>query len=64
MSLIRSIATGLRSLFRKEQVDRDLDEQLHGYQEIAAEEKMGDGQHFRSSSFESLSARGPLSGVT
>jgi hypothetical protein len=30
-------------LFRKEQVDRDLDEELRAYQEMAAEEKMKDG---------------------
>src|SRR5215472_15787856 len=43
MSLIRNIATGLRSLFRKEQVDRELDEELRAYQEMAAEDKMKDG---------------------
>src|SRR5215469_6811932 len=43
MSLIRSITTGLRSLFRKEQVDRELDEELRAYQEMAAEDKMKDG---------------------
>ena len=39
MSLLRTIASGLRSLFRKEQVDRELDEELRAYQEMAAEEK-------------------------
>ena len=43
MSLLRNIATGLRSLFRKEQVDRELDEELRAYQEMAAAEKMKDG---------------------
>ncbi|HEX8764247.1 MAG TPA: ABC transporter permease, partial [Candidatus Acidoferrum sp.] len=43
MSLLRNITTGLRSLFRKEQVDRELDEELLAYQEMAAEEKMKDG---------------------
>src|ERR1700736_1816943 len=43
MSLLRNITTGLRSLFRKEQVDRELDEELRAYQEMAAEEKMKDG---------------------
>jgi RecB family exonuclease len=43
MSLLQNITTGLRSLFRKEQVDRDLDEELRTYQEMAAEEKMKDG---------------------
>ena len=43
MSLLRNITTGLRSLFRKEHVDRELDEELRAYQEMAAEEKMKDG---------------------
>src|SRR5204863_7600090 len=43
MPFLRNITTGLRSLFRKEQVDRELDEELRAYQEMAAEEKMKDG---------------------
>src|SRR5215472_10335863 len=43
MSLLRNITSGLRSLFRKEQVDQDLDEELRAYQEMAAEEKIKDG---------------------
>src|SRR5882724_3975833 len=43
MSLLRNIASGLRSLFRKEQVDRELDEELRSYQEMAAEEKIKQG---------------------
>ena len=43
MSLLRNIRNGLRSLFQKEQVDRELDEELRAYQELAAEEKMKDG---------------------
>jgi predicted permease len=43
MSMLRNITSGLRSLFRKEQVDRELDEELRAYQEMAAEEKMRDG---------------------
>ncbi len=43
MSLIRSLAAGLRSLFRKEQVDRELDEELTGFLEMAAEEKIKSG---------------------
>ena len=38
MSLLRSIADGLRSLFRKEQVNKELDEELNGFLEMAAEE--------------------------
>ncbi|HEX8764144.1 MAG TPA: ABC transporter permease [Candidatus Acidoferrum sp.] len=43
MSFLRNITKGLRSLFRKEPVDRELDEELRTYQEMAAEEKMKDG---------------------
>jgi predicted permease len=43
MSLLRNVARGLRSLFRKEQVDRELDEELGAYLEMAAAEKMNDG---------------------
>jgi hypothetical protein len=40
MSVLRNIASGLRSLFRKERVGRDLGEELNGFLEMAAEEKM------------------------
>src|SRR5438445_516429 len=40
MSLLRSIASGLRSLFRKERVEGDLDEELRGFLDMAAQEKM------------------------
>ncbi|MGA8104953.1 MAG: ABC transporter permease, partial [Candidatus Acidiferrales bacterium] len=43
MSLLRSIASGLRSLLRKERVDRELDEELHGFLEMATEEKIKQG---------------------
>src|SRR6266566_2654726 len=43
MSLLRNIVSGLRSLFRKEQVSLELDEELNGFLELAAEEKMKDG---------------------
>src|SRR6516164_709976 len=43
MSSLRNMTSGLRSLFRREQVDRELDEELRAYQELAAEEKMRDG---------------------
>jgi len=43
MSLLRSIAGGLRSLFRKEQVTQELDEELNSFLEMAAEEKMKQG---------------------
>jgi hypothetical protein len=43
MSLLRRLASGLRALFRKEQADRELDEELRAYLEMAIEEKMKDG---------------------
>ena len=43
MSLLRNIATGLRSLFRRAQVDRQLDEELGAYVEMAVEDKMKEG---------------------
>jgi hypothetical protein len=43
MALLRNIASGLRSLFRKEHVSQELDEELNGFLEMAAEEKMKQG---------------------
>src|SRR5881394_3248179 len=43
MSLLRNITSGLRSLFRKEQVDRELNEELGAYLEMEAVEKMQRG---------------------
>src|SRR6516225_4123798 len=43
MSLLRTLGSGLRSLFRKEQVNRELDEELGEYLEMAADEKMKQG---------------------
>ncbi|OLE01460.1 MAG: hypothetical protein AUG82_11245 [Ktedonobacter sp. 13_1_20CM_4_53_11] len=43
MSLLRSLSHGLRSLFQKEQVNKELDEELNGFLKMAAEEKMKEG---------------------
>src|SRR5256884_7157126 len=43
MSLLRNITSGLRSLFRKEQVDRELNEELGAYLEMEVAEKMKQG---------------------
>ncbi len=43
MSFLRTLAGGLRSLFRKDQVNQELDEELTGFLEMAAEEKMKQG---------------------
>src|SRR2546430_11287970 len=45
MSLLRTIRGGLRSLFRKEQVNKELDDELNGFLEMAAEEKMKQGMN-------------------
>jgi predicted permease len=43
MSLLGNLSDGLRSLFRKERVEEELDEELRGFLEMAAEEKMKQG---------------------
>ena len=43
MSLLRKMTRGLRSLFRKEQVDDDLSEEIGSFTEMAAQEKMKQG---------------------
>lgn len=43
MSLLRNLAGGLRALFRKEQVEQEMDEELCDYLEAAVKEKMRSG---------------------
>src|SRR4029077_12541308 len=43
MPFLRNIASGLRSLFRKDQVSQELDEELRAFLEMAAEGKMKHG---------------------
>jgi len=43
MSLLRNLAGGLRGLFRKQQVEREMDEELRGYLDAAVNEKMRRG---------------------
>jgi predicted permease len=43
MSLLRNIASGLRSLFRKERIEGELDQELRGLLEMAAQEKTKQG---------------------
>jgi predicted permease len=43
MSLLRNILSGLRALFRRERVEREMDEELRAYVEIAIDEKMKHG---------------------
>jgi PadR family transcriptional regulator PadR len=43
MASIRKIARGLRSLFRKQQVEQELSEEIAAFAEMAAQEKMKRG---------------------
>src|SRR5258708_21894348 len=43
MSWLRNITAGFQSLFRKQEADSDLDEELNGFLEMAAEEKIKHG---------------------
>jgi hypothetical protein len=45
MSLLRSLSCGLRTLFGKERVDGEMDEELREFLEMAAEEKMKQGMN-------------------
>lgn len=47
MSFLRNIASGLRGLLREKQVDRELNEELGRYLEMAAAEKMKQGMSRR-----------------
>jgi len=40
MLRLQSIVEGLRALFRKEQVEQEMDEELRGYLDAAVQEKM------------------------
>ena len=44
VSLLRSVTSGLRSLFRRKGAEGELDEEVRGFLEMAAEEKMKEGQ--------------------
>ena len=43
MASVRKIARGLRSLFRKQQVEQELSEEIGVFAEMAAQEKMKRG---------------------
>jgi len=60
MSLFRNFAIGLRSLFRKNQVDRELDEELGAYLEMEAAEKMKQGMSRKDALREVRLERGSL----
>jgi len=55
MSLLGNITSGLRSLFRKEQVDRELNEELGAYLEMEA---AAPGKSCRQSARDAAAERG------
>src|ERR1700682_4561677 len=63
MSLLRSLATGFRSLFRKKRVEGDLDEELRGFLEMATEEKLHQGMSRQDASRAVRLEQGSLEGT-
>src|ERR1700737_1649956 len=63
MSLLRSLATGFRSLFRKKRVEGDLDEELRGFLEMATEERMKQGMSRQDASRAVRLEQGSLEGT-
>src|SRR5467141_1015811 len=45
MSLLRNVVRGLRSLLRKKRMGQELDEELDGFLEMAAQEKIKQGMN-------------------
>ena len=43
MSILRNLTSGLRTLFHKEEVEQEMDEELRGFLDAAVEEKMRSG---------------------
>src|SRR5690349_25068882 len=60
MSWLRSLVSGLRALFQKEQVERELDEEVSGFMEMAAQEKMRRGMDAKAARREVRLERGSL----
>jgi len=60
MSWLHSLASGLRALFQREQVDCELDEELSGFMEMATEEKMKRGTSHKDALREVRLERGSL----
>jgi len=63
MFFLRNIVSGLRSLFRRERVDRELDEELRAYVEMAIEEKMKQGMSRKQAARTVRLERGSLDGT-
>src|SRR5208282_5977259 len=43
MSIWRNLTSGLRALFHKEEVEQEMDEELHGFLDAAVKEKVRSG---------------------
>jgi hypothetical protein len=43
MSILRNLASGLRTLFRKKEMEQEMDEELRGYLNAAVKDKMRSG---------------------
>ncbi len=63
MSLIKVISGGLRALFRKQQVERELDDELRAYVESAVEQKMRAGMSLEEAVREAHVEMGSMEGV-
>jgi len=50
VSLLRSLSDGLQSLFRKERIEGELDEELRGFLDMAAQELLDVADVIRPSS--------------
>jgi putative ABC transport system permease protein len=46
VSLLHNLTSGLRALFRKQQVEQEMDEELRGYLDAAVKEKMRSGMSY------------------
>jgi hypothetical protein len=64
MSLLRNITTGLRALIGKKRIDREFNEELSTYLEMAAEEKMKRGMNRKEALRAVRLERGNLAGRT
>ena len=63
MSLLRNLASGLRGLFRREQIDRELNQELNTFLEMAVEEKVKQGMSHKDAVRAVRVERGSLDGA-
>jgi putative ABC transport system permease protein len=63
MSLLRNFVIGLRSLFRKERAEQELDDELRAFQELAAADKIRQGINLEEAAREARLEMGSLEGA-